>query len=290
MKNVTLLLLITILTSCISNQKNNKIGSEINADNDLGKLNLKGNVKSIKQISYKAFDIFGELQKGEVNNVGNSCFYLTFNENGNEIEKIYYNSDGTVDDKWITKYDEEGNEIENNNFTSDGSLLFKLIHKFDNKGNRIESNTYNSDGSINSNSTHKYDEKENYIESISHISDGYSAKKETYSYDDKGNVIEKNGYEADGSIRFKFLFHYDDKGNKIEDSYITSDYTTNSTFKFDNKGNVIEELESINKSESIKNKYTYEYDEKDNWIKKVVYKNLTPTVMLERDIVYYELK
>ena len=64
--------------------------------NDLKKLNLNGNVKSIREFSYKVFEKFGDIQKGEAG----LSYYNIFSNKGNKIEDNRYNPDGSLDKKY----------------------------------------------------------------------------------------------------------------------------------------------------------------------------------------------
>jgi antitoxin component YwqK of YwqJK toxin-antitoxin module len=170
----------------------------------------------MKTTTYEAVDKFGEIEKGSrKNRWGDNNKYIVFNDNGNEIEKSGYNSDG--------------------------SLKYKYTYKYDDNGNRIEgkSKRYNSDGS--------------------------SKYKRTYKYDDNGNTIKKKWYNSEGSFKSVITYKYDDNGNEIETKMYNSDG-------------------------SLEYKYTYKYecDNKDNWINKIEYENKIPTVIIEREIEYFE--
>ena len=85
---------------------------------DLKEANLKGKVKSVREITYNAVEKFGEIEKGD----RSSGIVTIYNEQGNEIEVNRYNSDDSLDWKFTYKYDDKGNQIEVNRYKSDGSL------------------------------------------------------------------------------------------------------------------------------------------------------------------------
>ena len=177
MKKIILAILSVLrLVSCKQSEKKN----------DLTEENLKGKVKSIKEITYEAVEKFGQIEKGNV--LYCLSYFTIYNEKGNKIEKNHYEFDGRLDYKVTYKYDENGNKIEKNDYDSDGSLDSKTTYKYDEKGNIIEINNYNSDGSL------------------------YS--KHTYKYDEKGNIIEINNYNSDGRLKNTYTYKYEyDKNN-----------------------------------------------------------------------------
>lgn len=73
--------------------------------------------------------------------------------------------------------------------------------------------------------------------------------------------------DISGNIEGKSTYKYDDKGNKIEENWYNPDCSFNdkSTYKYDDKGNEIE-WNSYNADGSLDNKYTYQYDDMGNQI------------------------
>jgi hypothetical protein len=56
--------------------------------------------------------------------------------------------------------------------------------------------------------------------------------------------------------------------------------------KYDEKNNLIQEIEIDNGLETVKN-FTYEFDKKGNWIKKIEYENHIAKYIIEREIEFY---
>jgi hypothetical protein len=54
-----------------------------------------------------------------------------YDSNGHIIEHIIYNSDRSLNHKYISLYDDKGYEIEDSNYKSDGSLDCKTTYKYD---------------------------------------------------------------------------------------------------------------------------------------------------------------
>ena len=76
--------------------------------------------------------------------------------------------------KIISKYDSDGNKVEWLEYNSDGSLESKTIYKYDSNGNNVEWSMYDSEGNLTDNvfgvskTIYKYDSKNRIIESISY--------------------------------------------------------------------------------------------------------------------------
>ncbi len=151
--NYSIIIFVALFVQSFSNKK---------VENDRTKENLKANVKSYSEYYYEAVESLGNIEKGT----------------GNLYEQV--------------GYDEKGNRIESINYNSDGSLLSKETFKYDEKGNRIESIKYNSDLSLNSKATYKYDKKGNVIESNYRDSTSYESKETfKYEFDKQGNWVQK---------------------------------------------------------------------------------------------------
>ena len=92
-----------VLTSFISS-----CSQIMSQDNDLLKLNLKGDIKQIKQFTYVAIEKFGEIQKGEIQpNIffpENLNMTLVFDNDGYIKEKVNFDKSGIYNGKIIYNY------------------------------------------------------------------------------------------------------------------------------------------------------------------------------------------
>jgi YD repeat-containing protein len=104
----------------------------------------------------------------------------------------------------------------------------------------------------------------------------YSSKYK-YKYDDRGNLTEKEMYLNDGKLWMRFVYKY--KDSQKEESVYSSDGSLNQKYlsRLDVKENVIERTDFNVKDNSVRNKYsyTYEFDAKGNWTKRVTNKWVT---------------
>jgi hypothetical protein len=92
------------------------------------------------------------------------------------------------------------------------------------------------------------------------------------SYDARGNRIERTIYNGDGSLWIRDVTKLDSNDNKIEWARYAANGSLNFSrkSKYDEKGNEIEET-YFNADGAISNRYsyTYEFDQMENWIKRV---------------------
>ena len=92
MKQSIFVVFILLFTIACNNTTSNEGGSE---NTDWKKLNLKGNVKAIKEIKFLAVDEFSEILNGEkMRHIYNKEFL--FNLDGFKIEQNDYIPDGTL--------------------------------------------------------------------------------------------------------------------------------------------------------------------------------------------------
>ncbi|HMV49988.1 MAG TPA: hypothetical protein PLD20_30505 [Blastocatellia bacterium] len=90
-------------------------------------------------------------------------------------------------------------------------------------------------------------------------------------FDDKDRVIERLLLHNDGTQGNRILYKYDDKGNRVESSLYTADGKLNSKQNsvFDANGNVAESIAEHSDGSRTYIAYSYEFDSKGNWIKRV---------------------
>ena len=110
LKILSLVILVFIIsTQCVKNHAIKK--------SDLEKENLKGDIKTIKERTYKAsLDNNGYLQKRESVMVSS----IKYDSLGDRIKENIYYYDLTLNGDWDYKYDSKGNKIKKNwyDFTS----------------------------------------------------------------------------------------------------------------------------------------------------------------------------
>lgn len=232
------------------------VGYSQTTKTDLQKENLKGKVKLIKEIAYRAIDKNGTVEKGKVLKYG--TIFTKYNEEGNKIEESYYDPDGELDDKYTYEYDKEI-LIEKKRFAYDGRFDSKWIYTY-NK-NIIEVNRYWAEGGFVSRWVYIYDENKNLIKEEYYDLEETLSKTSKFKYDEKGNLTEEDIYLSESS---KIIYTYDENRVLVKESWYNSD------------GGVFEDKI-----------YKYEYDSHGNWIQKIQYSDERPYYLTERKIEYY---
>src|SRR4030095_4668447 len=194
--------------------------------------------------------------------------------------------------KNVFKYDANGNVIELSNYRANGKLNSTVKSIYDASGKLIKEETLLGDGKVDLVSAIKTDAKGNKIEQedtrpMGNILFNY---KYYYKYDEKGQLIERIAYRGNGTLAFKYIFKYDDNGNKTE--WIQQDQDSSVVgkviYKYDEKNKLVEETE-YNQAGIVKAAYTYsyEFDKKDNWVRRKKMQDGKVVEIKKREIKYY---
>ncbi len=174
----------------------------------------------------------------------------SYDPNGNKIEETTYDSDGSLQKRWVYSYDNRGNRTEEILYYPDGSLSRKMINAYDVEGRLAEKRETKGADVLVFINFYFYDVQGNLIGEIRDSKESEEASLPTefaYTYDDKGNRTAEASFTSDGSVYSESIFKYDDKGNRTEEISNQSDGTLLSRYL-----------------------YAYEYDAVENWIKRTM--------------------
>lgn len=229
--------------------------------------------------TYVVKDVFGEVKKTEVkssswrtyDNQQLLSIWGSFPRSSSPLSSFYsfhfkYNTFGKLIelkyDDGVTKfkYNNENNLIEESEYTISGELLQKHIYEYS-AGKRTESN---------------YDSKGNM----------YS--KYVFKYNNKCWEVEELDYTQTGELYYTTISEYDAKGNYIKKKSVRIEEkeTSESTFTYDNYGNVLTEKTIWSDGKTNEFKFDYKYDKNNNWVEMVSYRNYIPYEMEVRSIIY----
>jgi hypothetical protein len=278
--------------------------------------NLKGKIKTIKEISFKAnkinnefvkttkgwlydwekdqeyyFDSLGNLllRKDIGNSSSNYSIKLDKKMRIIELHRLYkseyyvYDSlNKIISSKLINKQPEV---ISKGNTKPTNGTISNYKYYYDSKKMLIKKEEFKSN-SIISIETYKYDNQNNIIESV--YKKGSYIEKHNYEFD-SNNLLKKyewsDNEEGTAEIttykylnNLKILEHWVDFEEGVPVGYIDD--------KFDN-GNIIETTEvDADGTITLKELCKYEFDKKGNWIKKIIDYN-GKYYIIEREIEYY---
>src|SRR3954447_20097643 len=140
MKNYfTFLILSLVLTSIlIFSNKTTAQNLSKKQKNDWAEMNLKGQVMLMWESIYNA--------KGDDETQEDSIVYF-FSDKGYKIKLNNYKRKSYINKQTFT-YDENGDLVERNFYNPDGSLIVKFTHKHDDKENHAEDACYKPGGAL----------------------------------------------------------------------------------------------------------------------------------------------
>jgi hypothetical protein len=280
-------------------------------DTDLSK------IKYIKESLYETVIVSDIIQKGERKGdiITPSIVHTFYNEHGDVIKENNYNKDNKHYATSNYKYNEKHlllsqeyyhlEEVEGTlrkqlyYYNEEGYLIDKIIKSYksgsrerfvyDNKGREIEYYYYNNNDDIAQKIISDYNDSGNKTEKIYRNMDRRPEVIFTYTYDTYGNLIElerlspyrepisknvsefnkrnqivkKNVYNSNGEHCEEYFYNYNDNFFLIDEEYYNSN------------------------GRSYKD--SYKYDEKGNWIQKIIFENKIPVSYYDREIEYYNL-
>lgn len=180
----------------------------------------------------------------------------------NKLEKrVWYKANGEIKSERLFHYDSLGNKTLVLLYIG-GKLSSRTTFEFNTKDSSRIHKEYDSNGKLKITEVFEMN-GENEIVTTYRNESPLSAKSIDY-YDKEKRHIKWKGFNEDGSL----------KGNKIID--------------YDAYGNIV--LEDISTGNSFIDKYEefeYKFDEKDNWVKRIRFKDQELSDITIRKIVYY---
>ena len=243
---------------------------------DLEKANLLGPVRSVrsKTVDYKDETLKQSLGTWESETV-------SYDEKGNEIERITSLDQGSLVGKEVRTYDANGNLIGSVSSTDegvderrvyayqDGKLISIVSYDADGKVDSKQFNTYGKDGLLLEEkylvsnkafgkTVFKYDQIGNLSEAAFYMPNGTKsiavigpcrgAHRVTYVYNEQRQPIKKVQYDPDGRISWSWQYSYDSKGQITAESlgYYSSRQTAVHVYEYDSRGNWIKKITTSN--------------------------------------------
>ena len=255
--------------------------------NDLTWQEASGDVKSIRTTGYEATEKFGEISEGDVLYDHDINNLIEFNKDGYITEISNFNHSGDLSQKSVYVYDGDGKVTKINKYDGDGNEIGRTVYTYNNNKKVTKIVDYDKSGKINYTQKNEWDgDKVTKSQFINEYSEG------SYSMNEyNGNTLVKSVvYDKNGKPTGEYTEFENEKMKKI----VTKDFTI--SLAFNNKGlctSIVNgQLFNTNsyywaKGESYT--YDYEYDDKNNWIKKIERKKNSQkaTRIFVREIEYF---
>ena len=248
--------------------------------------------KSDKQIYYH-YDSQNRLMKIEEQENREkkpSVFYKNFYDKTDSLSKTIYINENY---KRIIKIkrDRQNRPIERIDYVQD-TVEMKFEVKYDNHDNIIVENSYVGKSKPSKLTERTFNKNNKLVEENIKQFSIYDTTlvKNSYSYNDQGQLVEIKRKYMDDSVFEVDKFKYNAEGTLIEEKWIPKgreDFVI-TTRKFNKYGDLIEYTKQPS-DDREENKWTtqYKYDQQKNWIEKKEFKNDSPSVIINRNIKYY---
>jgi len=212
---------------------------------------------------------------------------IEYDQRGNIISFVSYNSDESIESRILTKFDEKNNVIEEHNYSENNEFIDKSVYTRKQNGKikkieifypddnstiknynwyedelKLEIETADSDGDLESTEIIKL-ENNNPVEKLLIDYEGKFAEKIVYKYDEKNNMIHKLELDKKDKVIIQDKLFYDENNNVINTHKLNrkNRLLEKTSFEYDKNGNPL--TQNFNDQYIIR----IEYDEKGNPIK-----------------------
>ncbi len=262
MKHIVILIFLVLSQQIITGQEK-KIKQIETSEYPITLENKKWVKDQLWSYGIKKYNIDGTEKKENGIILLNNKNTKKVDENGNLLEKSYFNSNGSLRTKYTYKYDSSNNKIEVNEFDQNGTLIFQDKNVYNSNNFLIEKLQFEKDTVLYYKSIFAYDTLGNLIKKIETGYEGEFKQWELYEYRKGDLLIEKQNLDSDSNLISRIIYSYSDHGLILSET----------NFEFDTQTDKIE--------------YKYEFDKHGNWIEKTKYFNEKPQLIIERKIEYY---
>lgn len=259
-----------------------------NKTTDLDVNQLNGNVASVKISTYEADSKFGEIVKGDLEYNGVSI--IEFNESGYITSTSVFESNGELYSKSKYFYKEEKLDYVVG-YNAEGDLEFKTVHNWDNN-ELLSVIHYDKDGKEICRDTYEYENEKQKSYSFYYedeletkgIVTKYHGKicLESIEYDKNGKEKGKkiNEWKNGKIVKTEYISYKESSCSSYSISYNENGYTKKSENCY-----ILSNTIHLNDGTYY---YEYEFDDKDNWIKCIIFKgdSKKPYLLIEREIYY----
>ena len=140
---------------------------------------------------------------------------VTYNERGQEVERVNFNQNGAEQDRSVIRYDSEGRIIGYGDAKKD---RYHSAIKYNSKGNRIEARMYEGDV-IQTREVYTYDDKGRKIEQSTFADSGAYHQRLTYEYNLAGQLTEMAAYYSE-TLKEKHLKTYNGAGELVKEASV----------------------------------------------------------------------
>lgn len=165
---------------------------------------------------------------------------VAYDAQGNKVEQVSYNQDGSVALKLVYTYDAGGRGTGYEEYAGGAGNSRRHVYAFDERGQRSEYRIVQPDGSAGEKHVYKYDAKGRLLEESLQGHKGELISRNVYAYDDADRQVSQTRYNADGSLSSNTSISYDERGKPAERVRFEGDTLTYRVrYVYDGKGRMV---------------------------------------------------
>lgn len=259
-------------------------------ENDLQKTALKGNIKSIREISYEAWGSADSLiQGGIIDNQGAENSYTIYNKKGYVTDIYKYDSENEIKYKWHFYYDKKqtkqlaAKRYEARDFQQDSTYYI-----YDKNGRAKEYVHCNENGEIKRRIIFKYDKKGNRVEERA-LNGNNLLEKITKCKYKKNKLVEGKNYDSNYKLLILTTYSYNKDGNMQVMTMVDGENKpiSRGTYSYNKDGFVKTELLERPGYTDLLLDYVYTIDDKGNWVQRIMFSENEAFQITKREIEYY---
>ena len=122
--------------------------------------------------------------------------YEKYDAEGNVIEEVAYNKDGSTEKKITRKFNKAGDITEESKFNGKGELQSRTVTVYNDSGNKTSEQTFDGNGKMTEWLKFGYNDLQEKLFELSLDEKGKPIKKSLYVYDKNGLRTEKKTYNS----------------------------------------------------------------------------------------------
>ncbi len=246
---------------------------------------FKVSVKRSIEKTFVAIDKFDHVELGELE--GN-VVVTEYNDNGEPISIREIDKDGNVIFLYNVEYDKSNVKQSEKKYDKNNRLV--TYSNFTYGRNKLvkQEDIFSETGELQSSLVFEYDKAGNLILRKHVSANNVEGISNTFAYDANGLLIEEKIISKDGKQMSSKQYIYEN-GLLKEDKRLDKDGAVRSVifYSYDDNGNKIQMTTSPNNGASVTINISYEFDEKGNWTKQIIFRNeVIPTRVITRELSY----
>lgn len=184
-----------------------------------------------------------------------------YSDEGNVLEERHFTTDGVMDSLVKNEYDAQNRVISSSQFDENEELTQKNTFEYSADGKVVKKGSFYGEGSPEF-STHYVYENGLLVKEDSYTEEDFDYTEKTYEYDENGRMICQTDFDEEGKAMYRIQQQFGSEGEleeRIVDELQAND-RRHYVYEYDEKGQRIKEL-VYNFNEKLIAKTYYEHDE-----------------------------